>query len=97
MENNYVERMAQIQEKGLELFKRKNHDYGNVFETFGTIGVLVRIGDKIQRALNISNKGITLVEDERLEDTLLDLHNYAAMALMLLQENSLSNSKGFAP
>jgi hypothetical protein len=47
------------------------------------VGVLVRIEDKIQRAISISNSGITLVDDESLKDTLLDLHNYAAMALML--------------
>ena len=46
----------------------------------------MRIEDKIQRALSISKSQIQLVQDERLEDTLLDLHNYAAMALMLLHE-----------
>ena len=50
---------------------------------FGLVGVLVRIEDKIQRAISISKSGITLVDDEGLKDTLLDLHNYAAMALML--------------
>ena len=49
----------------------------------GVVGVLVRIEDKIQRAISISNSGIVLVDDEGLKDTLLDLHNYAAMALML--------------
>ena len=44
----------------------------------------MRIEDKIQRALTISNTGVNLVDDEGLKDTLLDLHNYAAMALMLL-------------
>ena len=43
----------------------------------------MRIEDKIQRALSISKSGVTLVGDEGLRDTLLDLHNYAAMALML--------------
>jgi len=41
---------------------------------------LIRIGDKI------SKNGVNLVEDENIKDTLLDLHNYAAMALMLLDE-----------
>ena len=80
-----VEQMKEIQEKALELFARKNADYGDAFATFGLIGVLVRIEDKIKRSLSISNKGVTLVNDEGLRDTLLDLHNYAAMALMLTE------------
>jgi hypothetical protein len=80
---NRVEQMKEIQQKGLELFTRKNQDYGDAFAKFGLIGVLIRIEDKIQRAISISNSGITLVDDEGLKDTLLDLHNYAAMALML--------------
>uniref|UniRef100_A0A6C0JYN5 Nucleotide modification associated domain-containing protein n=1 Tax=viral metagenome TaxID=1070528 RepID=A0A6C0JYN5_9ZZZZ len=47
----------------------------------------MRIEDKIQRGLSISKSGIVLVSDEGLRDTLLDLHNYAAMALMLLDED----------
>jgi hypothetical protein len=78
-----VQQMKEIQQKGLELFERKNRDYGDAFAKFGLVGVLVRIEDKIQRAISISNSGITLVDDEGLKDTLLDLHNYAAMALML--------------
>lgn len=78
-----VEQMKEIQQRGLELFTRKNKDYGDAFAKFGLVGVLVRIEDKIQRAISISDSGITLVDDEGLKDTLLDLHNYAAMALML--------------
>jgi hypothetical protein len=78
-----VKQLAEIQTEALELFTRKNADYGDAFAKFGIIGVLVRIEDKIQRALSISNTGVTLVNDEGLRDTLLDLHNYAAMALML--------------
>ena len=77
-----ITQLKDIQDKALELFARKNTDYGDAFAKFGLIGVLMRIEDKIQRALSISNSGITLVNDEGLRDTLLDLHNYAAMGLM---------------
>ena len=43
--------------------------------------------DKIQRIMSISNTGINLVPDESLRDTLLDLANYATMAIMLIDEN----------
>ena len=78
--------MITVQTTALELFKRKNTDYGDAFATFGVIGVLMRIEDKIKRSLSITNNGITLVDDEKIRDTLIDLHNYAAMAIMLLDE-----------
>jgi hypothetical protein len=78
-----VEQLKQIQSDALDLFVRKNADYGDAFAKFGIIGVLMRIEDKIQRALSISKSGVVLVDDEGLRDTLLDLHNYAAMALMV--------------
>ena len=81
-----VKQMQDVQEKALELFKKKNADYGDAFAKFGVIGVLMRIEDKIQRSLSITKNGVNLVVDEGIKDTLLDLHNYAAMALMLLEE-----------
>jgi len=80
---NRVEQMKQIQCEALELFTKKNADYGDAFAKYGLIGVLMRIEDKIQRSLSITKNGVNLVNDESIKDTLLDLHNYAAMALML--------------
>lgn len=88
-----VEQMKQIQSNALELFKKKNSDYGDAFAKFGVIGVLMRIEDKIQRSLSITNNGVNLVNDEGIKDTLLDLHNYAAMALILLSENENETEK----
>jgi len=85
-ENKRVTQMKQIQAEALELFTRKNADYGDAFAKYGVIGVLMRIEDKMQRAMSITKNGVNLVKDEGIYDTLLDLHNYAAMALMLLGE-----------
>ena len=87
LQSKRVSQMIQVQQSALELFKKKNADYGDAFAKFGTIGVLMRIEDKIQRSLSITKNGITLVDDERIRDTLIDLHNYAAMAIMLLDED----------
>lgn len=84
--NFRIEQMETIQKESLELFKRKNADYGDAFAKYGIIGVLMRIEDKIQRSLSITKNGVNLVKDESIRDTLLDLHNYAAMGLMLLDE-----------
>ena len=83
MSEDRVEQLKKIQSDALELFKKKNADYGDAFAKFGLIGVLMRIEDKIQRCLSITKNDITLVDDEGLRDTLIDLHNYAAMALMV--------------
>ena len=84
--NHRVKQLDIIQLEGRTLFEKKNKDYGDAFATDGPVGVLVRIGDKIQRLQNITSKGINLVHDESIRDTLIDLHNYAAMAIMLMDE-----------
>jgi hypothetical protein len=83
---NRIEQMQAIQAEALELFTRKNADYGDAFAKYGVIGVLMRIEDKLQRSMSITKNGVNLVSDEGIRDTLIDLHNYAAMALMLLDE-----------
>ena len=81
-----VQQMESVQKEGLELFKKKNADYGDAFATYGPVGVIVRMGDKIQRLTSVSKNGVALVDNEGLRDTLIDLHNYSAMAIMLLDE-----------
>jgi hypothetical protein len=76
-----------VQNEAFELFNKKNTDYGDSFADYGVIGILVRMGDKIKRYISVSKKGISLVNDEALRDTLIDLHNYSAMAIMLMDEN----------
>ena len=90
---NRVEQMKTVQAVGLELFTRKNIDYGDAFAKYGVIGVLMRIEDKIQRSMSITKSGVVLVNDEGIRDTLLDLHNYAAMAIMLLDEKEEKDEK----
>jgi hypothetical protein len=86
MSKTRVGQMMTVQDEALELFRKKNIDYGDAFAAYGIVGVIVRMGDKIQRLLSISNKGVALVDTESLRDTLIDLHNYAAMGIMLLDE-----------
>jgi len=83
---NRVEQMKQIQNEALELFVKKNIDYGDAFAKYGVIGVLMRIEDKLHRSMSITKNGVNLINDEGIRDTLIDLHNYSAMALMLLDE-----------
>lgn len=81
-----VEQLKLVQDEALDLFERKNADYGDAFAEYGPVGVLVRVGDKIRRCVSISDSGVSLVDGEKMRDTLIDLHNYAAMCVMLIDE-----------
>jgi hypothetical protein len=80
------DQLAAIQKEAFALFVKKNADYGDAFAKYGVIGVLMRIEDKLHRSMSITKNGVNLVEDESIRDTLIDLHNYAAMAIMLIDE-----------
>ena len=82
-----LRQLKQIQKQAFELFSKKNADYGDAFATYGAVGVLVRIGDKLQRLSSIEKNKVVLVDDESLRDTLIDLHNYSAMAIMCMDDD----------
>lgn len=84
---NRPEQLKAVQLEALKLFEKKNKDYGDSFATYGPVGVIVRLGDKITRLSSITKSSITLIKSESVRDTLIDLHNYAAMAIMLMDEN----------
>jgi len=71
----------------LETFVDKNRDYNDSWRKSGLLGVLIRLQDKIERAINLSNNGLKArVKTESLEDTLRDAIVYMAMAVILLEE-----------
>jgi len=81
-----VDKFKFIQAECLEIFIKKNKDYGDAYATHGVVGVLVRINDKLSRYTNITKNGIEInVSEETLRDTLMDLHNYAALAIMCME------------
>ena len=88
-----ISQYNKIRNEAFGIFKKKNSDYGDAFADYGSVGVIVRMGDKIRRMSSITSNSITLVEDECLRDTLMDLANYAVMGLILLDEKSETASK----
>lgn len=85
-----TEKFERITKTMLDTFKKKNHDYGNSFEQSlneeGLAASRIRIGDKWNRFKNLS-KGINAhVSNESLQDTLLDMANYAIMTLVWLSK-----------
>lgn len=71
-----------------ELYYKKNADYGNSFETlmdeYGLIALAIRLSDKLNRLKQLS-KTEQQVMDESIQDTLIDISNYADMGIMWLR------------
>ena len=85
-----VSRFREITNQMADLYERKNHDYGDSFgETFrklGPISAITRITDKYNRIVSLTTKGEQKVDGEAIEDTLIDLANYAIMTVMEMRE-----------
>lgn len=66
-----------------DLLVQKQKDYGsqNILE-FGEYGLLVRISDKFHRLKNLLQNDKE-PQNETIEDTFMDLRNYAQIALMV--------------
>ena len=66
----------------------KNSDYGDSFsesmDEYGLTAGLIRMGDKMSRLKSLNKRETMSVHDESLQDTLLDLANYAIMTAMWL-------------
>ena len=79
-----------ITEEMVNLYLRKNADYGDSFtESLDEDGLLVskiRIKDKLKRFSQLIDND-NLVEDESLRDTLIDMANYAVMTMMWIDDN----------
>ena len=69
-----------------ELYKRKNADYGDSFAQLRKRYpnfVCMRLFDKLNRLGTLIQPGYEVkVADEKLEDTLMDIANYAVMEIV---------------
>ena len=69
----------------VDLYAKKNHDYGNSFDkgmdTIGPSYGIGRIFDKMNRLVNLTNGKEQQVKDESIDDTLRDLACYSIMML----------------
>ena len=74
-----------IVNEALVIFIRKQLDYGpgNIAK-FGFAGVLVRMSDKMERLMHLATLGQE-PRNESIEDTLIDIANYALIGLMCLR------------
>ena len=85
----------EICEKLNAIYKKKNHDYGDSFsESYGRYGnvmPIIRLEDKLNRFRNLVMNGNVEVKTESMEDTLLDLANYAIMTVIEIESRERNN------
>lgn len=83
--SNKVRHHASICEDLNEIYARKNHDYGDSFgkgyAEYGMVMAVIRLEDKLNRLKSLI-KAESLVKDESINDTLMDLANYAIMTVI---------------
>lgn len=82
---NKVELFKQATVKMANVYAAKNHDYGDSFAKLRQrypISILIRLADKLNRLDTLLTGNTAKVKDESIDDTLLDLANYAIMELV---------------
>lgn len=71
-----------------EIYTRKNTDYGNSFakqlEEYGLVSVAIRLEDKLSRFKHLIGNEAKV--DESIQDTLMDMANYAILTLIEMEE-----------
>lgn len=71
-----------------DLYKKKNQDYGDSFsksyKEYGLTMSCIRLEDKLNRLKSLNKNGNAQVKDESIQDTLMDLANYAIMTIVEL-------------
>lgn len=89
-DDKFVTDMWGVLDNAGNLLLRKHNDYGplNISRSPGgpLNGLRVRMWDKVARINNIIDKGID-PKNESLRDSFIDLLNYSAIALMVLDGN----------
>ncbi len=86
-----AEMFEKITENMLSIYNRKNKDYGDAFSEsfreFGPTSAVIRIGDKYRRFKNLILKQYDPEVEESIEDTLIDMANYAIMTVIELERS----------
>jgi hypothetical protein len=84
----------QLANQLIDTQKRKNADYGSSFDQtlneFGLVASATRMSDKFNRFKSLMRCGSSArVEDEKIEDTLMDLAAYAIMTVEWIKKNQV--------
>ena len=90
LDDKFVSDMWRVFDTAGNLLLRKHHDYGpkNVAHSPGgpLNGLRVRMWDKVARINNLLDSGVK-PSNESLRDSFIDLLNYSAIAIMVIDKN----------
>jgi len=96
----FIKKLKEVQKIGLELIKKKNKDYAREEDPYRNFrlsemvnvplekAILIRMTDKISRVSTLLDTGKASVIEETIQDTLLDLMNYAAILAVYIKNNN---------
>ena len=85
-EEYYQDALTDVSMEIMHLLIKKHIDYGpKNLERFGLYGILIRVSDKLERLINIVERGEALVAEETIEDNLKDIAGYMQNALLLMR------------
>lgn len=90
-----INKFKEITEEMVELYERKNSDYGDsvhdTYVKYGPVSFLVRMEDKINRVKTLTEKEDCdyKVKDEKVRDSLINLANYAILMVMEMEREAL--------
>lgn len=83
---------VRLSETARQIMAGKNLDYAKDtdplrnFRMFEEFGIVVRLSDKVARLRTFCERGVLDVKDESVEDTLVDVINYAVLFAAYLQD-----------
>ena len=74
------------------LYAQKNHDYGDAFkknfDEFGNVYPIIHLSEKLDRLKTLMQGEDQKVVSESIDDTLMDLANYAIMTMVERKGNA---------
>lgn len=80
-----------------QTFAQKRNDYGQstteTFEKFGPVSMLTRMHDKMSRLDRLLGQNVErAVEGEKVQDTLMDLANYALITIIEMDKRKIKEA-----
>jgi hypothetical protein len=95
MNTIHYQQFINVQQEGLNILMNKTTEQikletnvkpNESIVLSGPIKSIIRLGEKIHKLSPITNNDFTLLDAETVRNTLMDIHNYSAVAVILLDE-----------
>jgi hypothetical protein len=88
------EALMEIFKQRIEHIMKKNHDYGDAWQTNGPFTPLMRMKEKLIRVETLSDGRLALVTDEKVETNVAEVLDYSALWLLWKEQQDVSKFGG---